>query len=162
MSVGITGLSYLYITLPQTTGKGIRRLPYGLFVAPAAWQWRGTNMTSDMFILSKNNVLNCQTDNVHTTRESSNPCPCCVITYCVCRLWQMYRRQRWVALQHSDHLGRRVQNRWKARARAPCSSVKITCSVRLQIYREASSKSSSVWLLDWEVTISTICVSIST
>lgn len=41
-------------------------------------------MTLAVFILSKNNVLNCQLHNVHATLYSSNPGSCCVVTYCIC------------------------------------------------------------------------------
>lgn len=35
--LGITSLSYLYVKLPHATEKGIRPVPYGLFVAPACF-----------------------------------------------------------------------------------------------------------------------------
>lgn len=37
--LGITSLSYLYIKLPHATEKGIRLLPYGLFVVPACFTY---------------------------------------------------------------------------------------------------------------------------
>ncbi len=110
------------------------------------WQWWGQNMTTAVFIFSKNNVLNCQLNNVRTTQYISNPGSCFVVTYCICivcvnSLQTMTNVQRikisgtaalWLFGAWSE------QNQWKIRAHL-CSSLKITCSLQpltFQMYSE--------------------------